>query len=303
VCVVIIDEETIDNGISTIEKAAWGHGVAPDYLVNDDRPTEIGNPPLRWNERFPGDIVLLPGGEVDDEGWFDLPERIRYADDRSTILSDEEWIQAFIDGTLPQHLLDKVRDVMPLRNPELLALVGRTCTAIVYDSDISIDYEPLYANLQGERYGKFTFKVLAVEVPGSIPESQSSTSLYDLWLEVLPPAEPTVGLNVLIHDHEPDSIQVTRANFNRRRGQLTVYGESNFAPPGGAHGAEMFLSVDGVDAGTDRTIDPFLLEQEMTYSAGRGRYELVLGGITENLDGRRLTIYTDEGGVDNVPIQ
>ncbi|MCP3982463.1 MAG: hypothetical protein GY716_24435, partial [bacterium] len=302
-CLVIIDEETVDNDILTIEQAAWSHGVEPDYLVNDDRPTEVGNPPLRWNELFPGDVVLLPGGEVDDEGWFDLPEAIRYADDRTTDLSDEEWIQAFVDGTLPQDQLDKVRDVMPLRNPELLALVGRTCTAIVYDSDISINYVPLYANLQGARYGRFTFKVLAVEVPGSIPESQSSTSLYDLWLEVLPPAEPAANLVVPIHDHEPDSIQVTRARFNRRHGMLTVYGESNFAPPGGAHGAEMFLSVDGVDAGTDPAIDPSLLDQEMTFNPARGRYEFTLGGITENLKGRRLTIYTDEGGVDNVLVE
>ncbi len=187
-CLVILDEETIDNDISTIEEAARSHGVAPDYLINDDRPTEEGNPPLRWNTMFPGDVVLLPGGEADDAGWFELPETIRYADDRTTDLSDEEWIQAFVDGTLPQDLLDKVRDVMPLRNPELLALVGRTCTAIVYDSDISINYDPLYANLQGARYGTFTFRVITVEAPGSIPESQSSTSLYDLWLEVLPPA-------------------------------------------------------------------------------------------------------------------
>ena len=63
-CVVIIDEEMIDNGIYSIEQAAWGHGVEPDYLVNDDRPTEWGNPWLRWNTEFPGDIVLLPSGQI-----------------------------------------------------------------------------------------------------------------------------------------------------------------------------------------------------------------------------------------------
>ncbi len=186
-CLVIIDEETIDNDISTIEQAASSHGVNADWLVNDDQPREVGNPPLRWNTMFPGDVVLLPSGEVDDEGWFELPETIRYADDRTTNLTDEQWLQAFADGTLPQDKLDKVRDVMPLRNPELLALVGRTCTAIVYDSDISINYGPLYANLQGGRYGSFTFRVLSAQSPGSIPESQSGSSLYDLWLLVLPP--------------------------------------------------------------------------------------------------------------------
>ncbi len=49
-CLLIIDEDTIDNDISTIMEAAASHGVTPDELVNDDHPTEVGNPWLLWNE-------------------------------------------------------------------------------------------------------------------------------------------------------------------------------------------------------------------------------------------------------------
>jgi hypothetical protein len=108
-------------------------------------------------------------------------------------------------------------------------MVGKTCTAIVYDGDISMNYQPIYANLQGRRYGKFTFEVEAIEVPGSIPESISSTSLYDLWLRILPPQEPTYPWRAKIHDHPADSIQVTRAIFSTSTRQLTLEATSNYA--------------------------------------------------------------------------
>ena len=137
--------------------------------------TEVGNPHLRWNQFFPGDIVLLPAGEVDDEGIFALPANVPFD------LGD------FAAGVVPQDQLDKIPDVMPLRNQELVQLVGRTCVGVVYDSDISMNYEPINANLQGARLGLFTFTVLAVEVPGYLPEATSSSSLYSLWVRVESP--------------------------------------------------------------------------------------------------------------------
>ena len=38
---------------------------------------------------------------------------------------------------------------IPLRNLDLFGLVGRSCVAVVYDSDISMNYMPVQANLQG----------------------------------------------------------------------------------------------------------------------------------------------------------
>ena len=89
-----------------------------------------------------------------------------------------------MDGDVPQDELDKIEGIVPLRNDDLEELVGRTCVAVVYDSDISINYDPINGNLQGGRHGLFAFTVDSVNLPGTIPESTSDTSLLDLWIEV-----------------------------------------------------------------------------------------------------------------------
>jgi hypothetical protein len=156
-----------------------------------------------------------------------------------------------------------------------------------------MNYKPIFGNLQGGRLGLFTFTVVALEVPGSIPESGSSTSLYDLWLRIEEPAAGGVPFHVTIRDHEPDSIQTERARYEG--GNLTVWGKSNFGPT-----AYMTVSVDGPDAGTDPAVNPSLLEVPVPYSGGRYR---LLYPSAENLDGRRLTIQTDKGGAYVVVIE
>jgi hypothetical protein len=271
-CVVIIDEDTIDNDLLTVEQAAAMHSVAPDYLVNDDNPVEIGNPWLRWNTMFPGDIALIPGGQVDDEGLFALPPSPPFS------------VQQFVAGTVPQSQLDPVFGVMPLRNQDLARLIGTTCVAIVYDSDISMNYLPIQANLQGARYGRFAFTVLDVVLPGTLPESGSSTSLYDLLVRVEGPIEAGNTLQIPIRDHEPDSIQIVTAEYSNN--WLTVTATSNFAP-----NAVMTLSVEG-----------FTFESPMPYHAATGRYRTKLFSPA-NLDGRRVTISTNEGGAYNAFVQ
>lgn len=272
-CLVIIDEDTIDNGISTIEAAAAALGVEDAYLVNDDRPTEVGNPPLRWNELAPGSVVLLPSGQVDDEGWFALPEDAPFS------------AQDFALGLVPQDQLDPIPDVMPLRNQELFRLLGQRCTAVVYDSDISMNYEPIQGNLQGARYGLFTFTVLDVLVPGSIPESQSDTDLYDLLLRVEPIEIPDVFYTVPIFDHEPDAVEITSAFYSERTGILTVVAESDFEDD-----AFMTCSLEGM-----------FLEQPMTYIGGKSHQISV--AIPANPVGLRVTCSTDRGGAYTIIIE
>jgi uncharacterized repeat protein (TIGR01451 family) len=302
-CMVIIDEEGVDNDFRSVETAGFSFcNVRPDELVNDSNwptslqtrfnyssllpsnttcssrsldssdnlPVECGNPHFLWNflvgdnkcgtSEGAGRLALMPTGQSQDEGWYAPPpphnvtssdvtyKVIRYADTRPTTCNRystaglrvstidgaskdgyDLWFEEFSAGIVRQECLDKVRDVMPLRNQDLVQLVGKTCTAIVYDSDISMNYKPIYANLQGRRYGKFTFKVEALEVPGSLPESISSTSLYDLWLRILPPQEPTYPWRAKIHDHPADSIQVTQATFNTTTRTLTLRATSNYA--------------------------------------------------------------------------
>lgn len=272
-CLVIIDLDTIDNDISTIEAAAASHNELPGVLINDDHPTETSNPPLHWNELYAGDIVVLPGGKVDDEGIFALPPNTPFT------------IADYAAGIVPQADLDPVYDVMPLRNHDIYSMIGLTCVAVVYDSDISQNFVVIQGNLQGGRLGLFRFTVLDVLLPGTIPESQSSTSLYDLVVRVETPALPTIRYDVVIRDHEPDSIQTTRANYDSTTGVLEVWGTSNFAPT-----AIMTVSIDG-----------FVLEAPMTYNSTDGRYEYSIVTGTD-LDGRRVMISTDEGGSYNVTI-
>jgi cysteine-rich repeat protein len=359
VCMVIIDEEGVDNDFRTVETAASYCGTQPDLLVNDQGtpsssdlpsdsmcssrnldssnslPVECGNPPLLWNKRAgpdcgdadgPGNLALMPTGEVDDEGWHAPPPPyenssgyrvIRYADDRPSYcdrysIGQSEsiieppaikdgydlFIEEFAAGLIRQDCLDKVRDVMPLRSQDLIALVGRTCVGIVYDSDISTNYRPLYANLQGRRSGAFSFTVEAYEVPGSLPESGSSTSLVDLWLRIEEPLIPTEGYIVEIRDHEPDSIAITKATAGS--GGLMVYATSDFAPD-----AHMTVSVDGPDYGTDPNVDPYVVEGVMTWDKDDKRYEFTMtnGWDSNDLVGRRLVISTDEGGSYNDKIR
>jgi hypothetical protein len=383
-CLVIIDEEGVDNDMLSIINAATACSTKPDALVNDqpwssahqsqfnfdsllpsdavcaantldssnNLPVECGNPPFLWNKLAEanacgdvdgqGRLVKLPTGQVDDEGWFAPPlGPIRYADPSNAEGAPadyNEWLSRFVEGTLAQKNLDKVRDVMPLRNQDLIQLVGKTCTAIVYDSDISINYLPLYANLQGRRYGAFTFKVEAAEVPGTLPESSSSTSLYDLWLRVLPPKPPGVPLRIKIHDNEPDSIQVTTASFDASTRVLTIEGTSNYAgaddtPPyvedpssavndpnsvyntpklptpraDGDDVAYMTFSVDNPadnDEAADPLVDPYIREVQMKWISATNRYRATVtlpAGV--DLRDRRLVIQTDEGGSYNVRIR
>ena len=150
-CLVVIDEDTIDNNTSSIEDAAAVRGTTSDHLVNDDAPftppltPQNVTPSLHWNSDLfiPGEEVLLPGGQVQDEGVFALPppttppgdpppaDVILYEDYQRSTKTCAEWVPAFINSHLTQKELDKVMEVMPLRNNDLRALVGRDCIAVV----------------------------------------------------------------------------------------------------------------------------------------------------------------------------
>src|SRR5687768_5058898 len=252
--------------METVEQAADSHGVTPADLINDDSPTEVGNPPLKWSDLFAGDIVKLPTGQSDDEGFFSLPTN-------PVGKNGSFEVQDFIDGTVPQADLDEVQNVMPLRNQDLVELVGKCFVAVVYDSDISINYLPLEANLQGARLGLFYFTVLAVEVsgpqpsgvdfPGSLPESRSDRSLYDLWIRVEEDTFTTApAYQVDVRDHEPNSPQITSAS-QAADGTLTVFADGgSFAGTALSRAddgiAFMTLSLEADDNGTDPNVDPLI---------------------------------------------
>lgn len=70
-------------------------------------------------------------------------------------------------GDSPEVRLDKIPDVTPLRADGLYGLIDKTACAVVYESDVSINYSPLEGNLQGENLGTVAFQVLdVVYLPG-----------------------------------------------------------------------------------------------------------------------------------------
>jgi len=184
-----------------------------------------------------------------------------------------------VNGTVPQDQLDKIDDVMPLRNHALFDLVGKTCVAVVYDSDISINFQPLLGNLQGDRYGLFAFTVLEVIVAGSLDESGSSTSLYDLRVRVEGPQQFTAAYQTPIDEDPPDTVAMPVRTYDNGTMILTVEATSSQSP-----GAMLTVSVDGVS-----------LEKTMTYNAGTMSYEFSQFSAT-NLDGRRIAVSSSEGG-------
>lgn len=156
---LLIDEESIDNGN---EPNNFSETDVNDQLA------EVGlRQQLKYFEDNVGNTIQLYTGQVGDEGWH-APK---------TILSS--WISAGPTSNGLRNyltpgpglgggeddkevLLDEIPDVIPLRATGLSMLVGQTVFAVVYDSDVSTNYDPIQANLQGSNLGIVAFEVLSV---------------------------------------------------------------------------------------------------------------------------------------------
>ena len=201
---LVIDEDSIDNG------------NRPNFFsaaeVNDDI-AKIGlRKQLRYFADHPLTLLTLHTGQVGDEGWFAL----------KTIPSS--WFSAgpTEDGLLNylmagpglgtknahgdrESRLDKVPDVTPLRATGLRMLEGQTVCAVVYDSDISMNYDPLNGSLKGANLGVVAFDVLSV----TRLEGQSSSSLPEVAIQIRDAAEVCVGpLALFTGAPEPTSSSV-----------------------------------------------------------------------------------------------
>ena len=164
---LVIDEESIDNGNPP--------NFFSDVQVND-HIADIG---LRTQLPFfaanVGETIRLHTGQVDDEGWFAL----------KTIPDSWKGLSNFVSAGEPEFgdsedLLDKIPDVTPLRATGLSGLEGKTVCAVVYDSDISINYDPLDGSLKGANLGIVAFEVDTV------------TQLTDFSDSSLPEVEITI---------------------------------------------------------------------------------------------------------------
>ena len=177
---LLIDEESIDNGNPP--------NFFSDVNVND----QIADIGLR--AQLPafaganvGNTSTLHTGEVGDEGWFAL-KTIPASWDAAGPTSDGlyNYVGNLVGPGLgfggdPEALLDKIPDVTPLRATGLTGLLEEEVCAVVYDSDVSINYGPLNGSLKGANLGTVAFKVLSVtQLTGF-----SSSSLPEVQIEIL----------------------------------------------------------------------------------------------------------------------
>ncbi len=161
VVLLIIDEESIDNGNPPNNFSA---------IDVNDQLADIGlRLPLRYFQENVGSTIDLYTGQVGDEGWFALkaiPASWKDAGPRDrgslNFLVPGPGLGAPVPDDDREALLDKTPAVTPLRATGLAMLIGKTVLAVVYDSDVSINYSPLEGNLQGANLGLVAFEVLEV---------------------------------------------------------------------------------------------------------------------------------------------
>jgi hypothetical protein len=170
---LLLDDDAIDNGGPYFDSdGSVRYFSTAD--VNDDIADDFQRYELRYfaYHKAVGKIIHLVSGEVGDEGWFAL-KRVPYGWHSDWKLGLKRYL--WEPFTLHDGYLDEVPFVTPLRGRGLAALKGKTVCALVYDSDISVNYDPLYGNLQGDTLGLVAFDVLDAErlygySSGSLPK-------------------------------------------------------------------------------------------------------------------------------------
>ncbi len=156
---LLIDEESIDNGNEPNNFSATD--------VNDQLARVGLRQQLRYFQANVGKTIDLYTGQVGDEGWHAIKTiPSSWISTGPTNNGARNFLQAGpkLGGGEDDKevLLDKIPDITPLRATGLTMLIGKTVVAVVYDSDISINYSPLNGNLQGANLGIVAFDVLAV---------------------------------------------------------------------------------------------------------------------------------------------
>lgn len=158
---LVIDEESIDNGNEPNNFS--------DVQVNDQLAAVGLRKPLDYFQNNIGKEIVLYTGQVGDEGWHALKTiPSSWISAGPVTIGARNFLQAgpgLGSGNPDDNkevLLDKIPDVTPLRATGLTMLKGQTVIAVVYDSEISINYSPLQGNLMGANLGIVSFDVLEV---------------------------------------------------------------------------------------------------------------------------------------------
>jgi len=172
--------------------------------VNDGGANEGVRTLLPYFRDNVGRSITILTGQVGDEGWFApncIPRKwvaLTNKDD-NTCLTDATRTTGmrnfFFSGktpysgapttsNIPNDFYDKIPDVIPLRANGLVSLVGKTVCAVVYKSDVSINYGPINGNLQGATNGIVAFKVTAARDLTVL----SSSTMPEMQITIVDPA-------------------------------------------------------------------------------------------------------------------
>ncbi len=178
----------------------------------------------------------------------------------------------------------------------MATMVGETCVALVWDSDIGMDYNNRRtANLQGARLGLFTFEVLDVvkpqaTVPGfagsPIPASTDSTSFFDVIIEVLPPETPDPAGFPVNDVLLPDTVQITSFEFTN--GLLTVRAETD------NRNAQLYIAIEGPDGSAPLITAESLTMMDAQGSSGKFFFDIAVN--VSQMQNKVVTVYSDGGG-------
>jgi hypothetical protein len=251
---LIIDEDGIDNGLHLNRTGGGITSSGPSFWtiseVNDDIAAYGMRNVLRYfaaSVNF-GRTITVRTGQTGDEGWFAptcIPRKWLNSSTNSTAntcLEGAERVTGinnyFFSGRTPftgapsswaitQDRLDKIPHVIPLRARGLVSLIGKDVCAVVYDSDISINYDHdtslgVNGNLQGATLGIAAFRVNQVRTLNNF----SSSTLPEVQITVLNPATtcknfqlfnaPVPNTSSIPNDRVVENLAGTGSNGYRR---------------------------------------------------------------------------------------
>jgi hypothetical protein len=224
---IILDEDAIDNdlrfdptpsGPYSPHSNVVGQDITSNTQtkftkanVNDDIPGKTQRAPLRYFSGPPlgppfGTEITILSGSTGDEGWFAptiAPTKwCTTAQINGGTCTTQQAIANFVGsgtGVPAQDKLDKIPEVVPLRALGLHLLEGRLLCAVVYDSDIGINYDEgktpfLTANLQGETLGIAAFTVVVNGV--NRLQGFSSSTLPEVRIRIEDPAVCSAPLSL-----------------------------------------------------------------------------------------------------------
>jgi hypothetical protein len=204
---LVIDEDGIDNGLHFNKSGGPIVPSGPNFFspngVNENNSSEKQRGVLPFFANNVGLTITVKTGKSDDEGWFApncIPAKFlpAFSKEDNTCLTNGNRDLAIdnffgLNGTgaiPPQERLDKIPHLIPLRALGLNALIGKTVCAVVYDSDVSINYDHdkpemgVNGKLQGETYGIVAFDVIAVNTLNGF----SSSTLPQVTITIRDPA-------------------------------------------------------------------------------------------------------------------